>query len=157
MTDTPKTGAAPGSEHTFDGHGGHSPNCQGCLVADLRAQLERAQADLAECFRLSGADPDGNEDWRLAPDAVREVRRLREESDAADDEVADLTAKYHDAESKLYAAINETNERAETAECELAEARAALKKCQAFLERQSGSDHARKLSEICATNLREAK
>ena len=43
-------------------------------IADLKMQL-------AECFRLSGADPDGNEDWRLAPRAVEEVRRLRSERD----------------------------------------------------------------------------
>ena len=42
------------------------------------AELESA---LAECYRLSGADPDGDEDWRLACHAVDEVRRLREESD----------------------------------------------------------------------------
>lgn len=45
--------------------------------------IERDQliTQLAECYRLSGADPDGNEDWRLAPHAVEEVKRLREESD----------------------------------------------------------------------------
>jgi len=43
--------------------------------------LEQAQRSLAECYRLSGADPDGNEDWRLACDAVAEVRRLRREYD----------------------------------------------------------------------------
>jgi len=36
---------------------------------------------LAECYRWSGADPDGNEDWRLADRAVEEVKRLRQESD----------------------------------------------------------------------------
>jgi hypothetical protein len=41
---------------------------------------------LAECYRLSGADPDGDEDWRLARHAVDEVRRLRKECDDADDE-----------------------------------------------------------------------
>jgi chromosome segregation ATPase len=45
------------------------------------AEVERLQHDLAECYRLSGADPDGNEDWRLAKDAVAEVKRLREEYD----------------------------------------------------------------------------
>jgi chromosome segregation ATPase len=39
--------------------------------------------DLAECFRLSGADPDGNEDWRLARGAVDAVRELRKDYDAA--------------------------------------------------------------------------
>ncbi len=47
------------------------------------AYVEELEGDLAECYRLSGADPDGNENWRLAPRAVGEVRRMREESDAA--------------------------------------------------------------------------
>lgn len=38
---------------------------------------------LAECYRLTGADPDGNEDWRLAPGAVQEVARLRKEFDGS--------------------------------------------------------------------------
>jgi hypothetical protein len=46
--------------------------------AEKIARLER---DLAECYRLSGADPDGDEDWRLAPRAVEEVRRMRQELD----------------------------------------------------------------------------
>lgn len=33
-------------------------------------QIIVLQAALAECYRLTGADPDGNEDWRLAPNAV---------------------------------------------------------------------------------------
>lgn len=45
-------------------------------TAMTRAELIAA---LAECYRLTGADPDGNEDWRLAEDAVKEVRRLRHE------------------------------------------------------------------------------
>lgn len=44
-------------------------------------QIIVLQAALAECYRLTGADPDGNEDWRLAPNAVAEVRRLREQAD----------------------------------------------------------------------------
>lgn len=52
-----------------------------------QATIAQLQTDLAECYRLSGADPDGNEDWRLAPYAVQEVRRLRAESDKADAEV----------------------------------------------------------------------
>lgn len=51
---------------------------QGCQ----QAKIERLNGQLAECYRLSGADPDGNKDWRLAPRAVTEVKRLREESDA---------------------------------------------------------------------------
>jgi len=54
------------------------------LVAESRAALTRLTSDLAECYRLTGADPDINEDWRLAPYAVVEVQRLRDEHDAAD-------------------------------------------------------------------------
>lgn len=57
--------------------------CAGC--ASLRAEVAQQQAQLAECYRLSGADPDGNEDWRLAPEAVEEVRQLRQDSDAEAD------------------------------------------------------------------------
>lgn len=39
---------------------------------------DEAIAALAECYRLAGGDTDGNEDWRLAPDAVEEVRQLRQ-------------------------------------------------------------------------------
>lgn len=51
-------------------------------VLRLLAMLREAQHSLAECYRLSGADPDGNEDWRLARHAVEEVRRLRADHDA---------------------------------------------------------------------------
>lgn len=63
------------------------------VVAPLVAEVRRLQADLAECFRLTGADPDGNEEWRLAGKAVREVARLRDEEDRLDDEVLRLEAK----------------------------------------------------------------
>lgn len=52
------------------------------LLKQKDAQIDRLTADLAECYRLSGADPDGNEDWRLALRAVEEVRRLRADYDA---------------------------------------------------------------------------
>jgi hypothetical protein len=54
------------------------------VVSDVRGELKQLHAWLAECYRLTGADPDGNEDWRLAPYAVQEVKRLREDSDHAD-------------------------------------------------------------------------
>jgi hypothetical protein len=57
-------------------------------VSILTAQIAALHTMLADCYRWSGADPDGNEDWRLAPHAVEEVKRLREESDA---EIAALT------------------------------------------------------------------
>lgn len=44
-------------------------------------KIIRLERDLAECYRLSGADPDGNEDWRLAPRAVEAVRELRKDYD----------------------------------------------------------------------------
>ena len=49
------------------------------VLCDRVKQLE---GWLAECYRLTGADPDGNEDWRLADSrAVEEVRELREDCD----------------------------------------------------------------------------
>lgn len=59
------------------------------LEASTSAMRRALEAQLAECYRLSGADPDGNEDWRLAPQAVEEVRRLRQESDEADQSLLD--------------------------------------------------------------------
>lgn len=66
-------------------------------VNDLSTYIERLEADLAECFRLSGADPDCNEDWRLAHYAVEEVRRLREEHDADTEAIV----KYEEFMAKL--------------------------------------------------------
>lgn len=48
---------------------------------ECQAERDQLVTQLAECYRLSGADPDGNEDWRLAPHAVGEVQRLRQEHD----------------------------------------------------------------------------
>lgn len=48
----------------------------------LRREVERLTRELAECYRLTGADPDGNEDWRLAKEAVIAVRELRHDYDA---------------------------------------------------------------------------
>ncbi len=50
----------------------------------LAGRLGEATKQLAECYRLSGADPDDNEDWRLAPEAVKEVTQMRKEWDAAE-------------------------------------------------------------------------
>lgn len=46
-------------------------------------KIARLEHDLAECYKISGADPDGNEDWRLAQRAVDAVRELRSDYDAA--------------------------------------------------------------------------
>lgn len=53
-------------------------------------ELTRA---LAKCYRLSGADPDGDEDAMLARHAVQAVRELREESDANGEEELALREK----------------------------------------------------------------
>lgn len=49
-------------------------------LKEAKEYIEKLEHDLAACYRLSGADPDGNEDWRLAPRAVGEIRRLIDES-----------------------------------------------------------------------------
>lgn len=58
-----------------------------------REALDAAIRNLAECFRQTGADPDGNEDWRLARDAVREVTEFRVEYDKLADENIALRAE----------------------------------------------------------------
>jgi hypothetical protein len=66
--------------------------CGDYTQAEAKAVLVKKfgelQAQLAECYRLTGADPDGNEDWRLAPHAVGEVKRLREESNQLAEQLA---------------------------------------------------------------------
>jgi hypothetical protein len=63
------------------------PESKEATIARLTADRELHIKMLAECFRLSGADPDGNEDWRLAGHAVDAVKHLREDYDAAGAEV----------------------------------------------------------------------
>ena len=50
----------------------------------IAGERDDARAQLATCYRLTGADPDGDDDWRLAQRTVTEVKRLREECDAAE-------------------------------------------------------------------------
>ena len=50
-------------------------------LRSVRERAEKAEADLAECYRLTGADPDGDDDAMLAGKAVDAVRRLRAEAD----------------------------------------------------------------------------
>jgi hypothetical protein len=57
--------------------------CDEQVAGPLREQL-------GQCFRLSGADPDGNENWRLAPRAVDAVRQLRADYDETCDEAEKL-------------------------------------------------------------------
>lgn len=69
-------------------------DCLAYSPATLRAYAEEyaehvagpLRDQLGQCFRLSGADPDGNESWRLAPRAVDAVRQLRADYDEACDE-----------------------------------------------------------------------
>ena len=67
-------------------------------VRALRADRDRLLAELAACYRLSGADPDGNSDAALAPYAVPEVTRLRQEADEADAAVVRLEARVAELE-----------------------------------------------------------
>lgn len=62
-----------------------------------RARADRYAESLAECYRLTGADPDGNDDRALARYAVEEVGRLRREAD----EDADRADRYADAIRKF--------------------------------------------------------
>ena len=55
--------------------------CPVCRLAAAQAVIEERNTWLAECYRLSGADPDGDEDWRLAPFAVAAVKQLRADHD----------------------------------------------------------------------------
>jgi hypothetical protein len=68
-------------------------------VRRLQAELDEANTRLGECYRATGEDPDGNENWRLAPFAVQAVRGLREENDqlgAELDRVAGEVRKHRD-------------------------------------------------------------
>lgn len=56
---------------------------QAAEIERLREARTEHIAMLAECFRLSGADCDGDEDWRIAPRAVEAVRELRTDYDEA--------------------------------------------------------------------------
>jgi hypothetical protein len=71
------------------------------LLRGLLAEVDRLTADLAECYRLTGADPDGNEDWRIARYAVVEVRALLQELTDAEDEVDRLTAEIERRDREL--------------------------------------------------------
>ena len=56
--------------------------------------MKRHEAKLAECFRLTGATADTDDDWRLAQYAVKEVKRLREDYDTLKNRIAALSEKY---------------------------------------------------------------
>jgi hypothetical protein len=74
--------------------------------ARLTQRWEKLIVDLAECYRLSGADLGDNNDQYLAGKAVAEVRRMREELDeriASNDKLCavtrDLSRRLMDAEA----------------------------------------------------------
>lgn len=67
------------------------------LLADSR-EVERLTTMLADCYRESGADPDGNEDWRLAESAVRAVKETRADAEREADE---LEAERHTVRKQL--------------------------------------------------------
>jgi hypothetical protein len=69
-------------------------------LRDQDAEIARHVKVLADCFRMAGADPDGNEDWRIAPDALRAVTDLRRDYD----EVLD----WQDRAEKAGALLRET-------------------------------------------------
>ena len=50
--------------------------------AFFRAEIDRLLAIAGECYRWTGADPDGDDDAHLAEHAVAAVRELRETTDA---------------------------------------------------------------------------
>jgi len=81
------------------------------LAADAQATIAALQAQLATCFKLSGADPDGNEDWRLAPHAVEEVTRLRNDCDELGDETGALREQLaqRTAECDALKLVNDTH------------------------------------------------
>jgi hypothetical protein len=60
-------------------------------ITALRADRDDLVERLAECYRMTGADPDGADDDMLAELAVDEVLDLRKRADAADEQVATLT------------------------------------------------------------------
>lgn len=54
---------------------------------DMEEALRVCIWALAECYHESGADPDGDEDWRIALSAPNAVRELREDYDEACEEL----------------------------------------------------------------------
>ena len=69
------------------------------LDAEMRKEIEQRNRWLAECYRISGADPSGgmkgdvSEDWRLAQNAVEAVTDFRRDYDEACEEAHQLRAK----------------------------------------------------------------
>ena len=71
------------------------------INVDLQTDADMLTSRLAECYRQTGADPDGNEDWRLAEHAIDEVSNIRKAKEAAERQVLAL----REALKKLIAEI----------------------------------------------------
>lgn len=63
------------------------------LTSHTARDLNRAIRDLANCFRLTGSDPEGDDDARLASYAVQAVKELRKEGEK-EAEKLEADAKY---------------------------------------------------------------
>jgi hypothetical protein len=57
---------------------------------ELLDKIKQLESWLAQIYRLTGADPDGNEDWRLAPMVVEEVARMRQELDDTEGRIMEM-------------------------------------------------------------------
>lgn len=73
------------------------------------ARAKRAEADLAECYRLTGADPDGDDDAHLARYAAAEVRRMRTELDEVEDTLDAVEASFDEALAERNRAVAEVS------------------------------------------------
>jgi len=71
----------------------------------LARRLVTYLKQLAECYRLSGADPDGDSDAHLAKHAVQAVRELREQSDANNLEELELRERAEKQRDELLEAV----------------------------------------------------
>jgi hypothetical protein len=78
-------------------------------LSQVKAERDKHVQDLAECYRLSGADPDGKEDWRLAPEAVQEVRDMRKAYNKAVERELGFEDKWKQAELERDAAMAVVN------------------------------------------------
>jgi prefoldin subunit 5 len=85
------------------------------------AEIARLTQELAACYELTGADPDGNQPAMLAPYAVQEVQRLRDEHDCYMHEAAELAADH----KALIGLLREQSERRAKAEGDLAQLRSS--------------------------------
>lgn len=91
----PELGRISGDPMTMEGERNrlHAALAEGHGVEDGGIWEDRAtnaERALAECYRLTGADPDGATDFTLAGEATSEVRRMRAELDAAEKRLAEL-------------------------------------------------------------------